>query len=199
MDKINKIKKVLVVLCILLIFVLIGFILVINFTRKAETDNSTGTNKENYVEHTSYDFELTINTPKSWQAVEVKNSLNENAILELHNEEKNAYLVIVVNKKEDINDDFTKYKTDVFTQKETYYKTTITAYYDVVIDGYNAQYGELYYTNADNINTYIRAYAFETNTYYGQLVIWTLKSNENEVQEEFNKISESLVEKKDVE
>lgn len=201
MEKINKIRKVLIVLCIFLIIILLGYILIINFTRKDESNpqkesNESSSKSEKYEEHISYDNMFMIKTPKVWQKVENKNSLNEKAIIELYNEEKNAYLVVVVNAKKDLNENFASYKKDVFGQKETYYKTKITKYHDVVIDNYNAQYGEIYYTNSDNINTYIRAYAFETENYYGQLILWTLASNEEIVQEEFNKISESLVEKK---
>ena len=200
MEKINKIRKILIVLCIILIIILISYVLVINLTRKEESSSTKEPHNSSesikYEKHTSYDNLFIIETPKTWQEIENKNSLNEKAILELYNETENAYLVIVVNAKKDLNENFESYKKDVFGQKETYYKTKITKYCDVVIDNYNARYGEIYYTNSDNINTYIRAYAFETNNYYGQLILWTLASNEQIVQEEFNKISESLIEKK---
>ena len=193
-SKIAKIKKILIVICILLIISLIAYVLIVNKV-KEPTPEEIIENTNEYTKHTSYDDKITIETPNTWKSVLEKNSLNENAIIELQNEEENAYLVVVINNKLDLNENFTTYQTKVFKQKETFYKTKITSYTDVVISERPARYGVIYYTNANNINTYIRSYAFETDNYYGQIVIWTLASNEEKVQKEFDNITKTLKEK----
>ncbi|MBQ7104617.1 MAG: hypothetical protein IJN90_02040 [Bacilli bacterium] len=193
-NSITKIKKILIVICVLLIISLVSYVLIANKV-KEPTREEIIENTDKYITHTSYDDKFTIETPNTWKIVVDKNSLNKNAILELQNEEENAYLVVVINSKLDLNEDFNTYKTKVFKQKETFYKTTITSYTDVVINERQAQYGVIYYTNSNNINTYIRSYAFETENYYGQLVIWTLASNEENVQKEFDNIVKTLKEK----
>lgn len=193
-SKIAKIKKILIVICILLIISLIAYVLIVNKV-KEPTPEEIIENTNEYIKHTSYDDKITIETPNTWKSVLEKNSLNENAIIELQNEEENAYLVVVINNKLDLNENFTTYQTKVFKQKETFYKTKITSYTDVVISERPARYGVIYYTNANNINTYIRSYAFETDNYYGQIVIWTLASNEEKVQKEFDNITKTLKEK----
>lgn len=195
---INKIKKVLIIICLLLIVVLLLFLLVVNKNNRDNKSNLEETeNIANYDEYTSYDGLFSISAPSAWKPVSDKKLLNENAIIELQNEKMNAFLVVVVNNKIDLKEDFNTYKTKVFTQKEAYYKTKISAYKEVIIDNHQAQYGVIHYTNPNNINTYIRSYAFETDNYYGQIVIWTLASNEEEVQTEFDNITLSFKEIKD--
>lgn len=188
--KIDKLRAILVGACFLFIIGLLGILIYINSTY----EDDTITNTDKYQEHESYDKTFTISAPKTWKKIEIKNSLNGKAIIELYDEIKNSYLVVLVNKKEDLNEDFNTYKTKVFSQKEEYYQIKITEYKDAEIDNYKAQYIEIYHTNEDSINTYIRSYAFETENYYGQMVIWTLKSNEEEVQVEFDNITKSLEE-----
>jgi len=193
-NKLNKVKKILLCLCGLLIITLIMFLIINNTNNDSKNLKQENKKEEKINTHISYDNLFSINTNESWKQIENKNSLNENAVIEIYNKEKNAYLVVVVNKKEDLNEDFNAYKTKVFKQKESFYKTEIQAYHDVKIDNYNCQYGEIYYTNSDNINTYIRSYAIETKNYYGQIVVWTIKSNQNELKKEFDKVVESFKE-----
>jgi len=147
-----------------------------------------------FLRHLSYDEIFSIETPNTWEEVETKYSLNKNAVLELYNEKKTSYLVVVVNKKADLTDNFTTYKAKIFKQKESHYKTKISSYHDTIINDRPAQYGVIYYTNSENINTYIRSYPFETNNYFGQIVIWTLASNEENIGKEFDNITTSLKE-----
>ena len=200
MSNINKIKRGLIIVCIVLLIGLVAFILIRNATNmiirnQQEKDyDKIVENKKLYKNHTSYDGIFSIKAPSTWSEVKEKKSLNANAVIELKNEIRNAYLVAVVTNKLDVTDTFEIFKSDVFTQKQTHYGITISEYKDVVIDGKNAQYIEFYNTNEDSINTYIRSYAIETENYYVQIMIWTLKSNENLVQQEFNNIMESFKE-----
>ena len=191
-ENISKLKAFLMGICLLLVVALIVFLFVIERNNNPKTNNKDDKDVK-YEKYTSYDGLFSIEVPNTWKEVETKNSLNEKAVLELEKEEDNAYLVVVVNNKKDLNETFAQFKTNVFKQKEAVYKKTISKYVDVVIDERTAQYGVIYYTK-DNVNTYIRAYAFETENYYGQLVIWTLASNEEKVQDEFDKIVSSFKE-----
>lgn len=192
-ENILKLKKLLIALCLLLVVALIIFIFTVDRKEDEPTEEEVIENVSKYDKHLSYDGLFSIETPNTWEEVETKNSLNENAIIELEKVEDNAYLVVVVNNKLDLNETFDVFKANVFKQKEAVYKKTISKYVDVVIDGKPAQYGVIYYTK-NNVNTYIRAYAFETENYYGQIVIWTLASNEESVQKEFDNITASLKE-----
>ena len=191
-ENISKLKALLMGVCLLLVVALIIFLFVVERNNKPTTNNNEDKNVK-YEKHTSYDGLFSIEAPNTWKEVETKNSLNENAILELEKEDENAYLVVVINNKKDLNETFAQFKTNVFKQKESVYKKNISKYVDVVIAERPAQYGVIYYTK-DNVNTYIRAYAFETENYYGQIVIWTLASNEEKVQDEFDKIVSSIKE-----
>ena len=191
-ENISKLKALLMGICLLLVVALIFFLFVIERNNNPKTSNKDDKNVK-YEKYTSYDGLFSIEAPNTWKEVKTKNSLNEKAIIELEKEDDNAYLVVVVNNKKDLNETFAQFKTNVFKQKEAVYKKTISKYVDVVIDERPAQYGVIYYTK-DNVNTYIRAYAFETENYYGQLVIWTLASNEEKVQDEFDKIVSSFKE-----
>lgn len=191
-ENISKLKALLMGVCLLLVVALIIFLFVVERNNKPTMNNNEDKNVK-YEKHTSYDGLFSIEAPNTWKEVETKNSLNENAILELEKEDENAYLVVVINNKKDLNETFAQFKTNVFKQKESVYKKNISKYVDVVIAERPAQYGVIYYTK-DNVNTYIRAYAFETENYYGQIVIWTLASNEEKVQDEFDKIVSSIKE-----
>lgn len=200
MSNIDKIKRGLIIVCIVLLVGLVGFIVIRNtanmiIRNQQEKDyDKIVENTKQYKNHTSYDGVFSIKTPNTWSEVKNKNSLNANAVIELKNEIRNAYLVAVVTNKLDVTDTFEIFKSDVFTQKQTHYGITISEYKDVVIDGKNAQYIEFYNTNEDSINTYIRSYAIETKNYYVQIMIWTLKSNETLVQEEFKNIMNTFKE-----
>jgi hypothetical protein len=200
MSNINKIKRGLIIVCIVLLIGLVAFILIRNtanmiIRNQQEKDyDKIVENIKQYKSHTSYDGVFSIKAPNTWSEVKNKNSLNANAVIELKNEIRNAYLVAVVTNKLDVTDTFEIFKSDVFNQKQTHYGITISEYKDVVIDGKNAQYIEFYNTNEDSINTYIRSYAIETKNYYVQIMIWTLKSNENLVQQEFNNIMNTFKE-----
>lgn len=188
-----KLRTILVAICVFLMFGLTAYVLITN-NMKEPDEKEIVENIKKYEKHKSYDEVFQIETPSTWKEVETKYSLNKNAVLELFNENKTSYLVVVVNKKIDLTDNFTTYKAKVFKQKETHYKTKISSYHDTIIDARPAQYGIIYYTNPDNINTYIRAYAFETNNYFGQIVIWTLASNEETISKEFDNITSTLKE-----
>lgn len=187
MSSINKIKRGLIILCIILLICLFAFIIIRN-SNKTLSDEDIVEDIASYKTHTSYDGIFSIKTPFTWSEVKEKYSLNENAVLELYNEQKNAYLVSVIINKDDVTDTFEQFQKDVFTQKETHYGIKIDKYNDVVINGYDSKYIEFYNTNEDKINTYIRSYAIETENYYVQIVMWTLKSNEEKVTKEFDNI-----------
>jgi len=193
MSNINKIKRGLIVLCIFLLGSLFIFINTKN-QPKEQTYEEIVEDIKSYKTYNSYDNIFLVKAPSTWNEVEDKNSLNENAILELHNSKTNAYLVAIVTNKLDVEDSFEIFKKDVFTQKENHYGIKINEYKDVVVDGYNSQYIEFYNTNEDHINTYIRSYAIETKNYYVQIMLWTLKSNEELVGQEFDNIIDNFKE-----
>lgn len=193
MSKIEKIKRLLVICCIIIFILLIVFITIRNKPVQL-TDEQIVQNIELYKSYISYDSIFSIKTPSTWTEVKEKYTLNKNAVLELHNEQKNAYLVVVTINKLDTNDSFEQFKKDVFTQKETHYNITINEYKDVVVNNYSSQYIEFYNTNSDQINTYIRSYAIETKNHYVQIMLWTLKSNKDKIQQEFNNIIDNFKE-----
>lgn len=196
------IKRILIGISIILIIVIIIICLGGDrFRLKSQSEIDKAKEEENLnkiTEHTSYDGNFSISTSGHWVEVE-KNSLNAKAIIELNNEEEYAYVVVVMTNKKDFDGDFAKYKERVFKQKEQYYGTKIFSYSKTEIDGYNAEYGEVYYTDVVNsTKSYIRAYAVETENYFGQIVIWTFASNEEKVQDEFDSIVSSFKEIKKV-
>ena len=151
-ENISKLKALLMGICLLLVVALIVFLFVIERNNNPKTNNKDDKDVK-YEKYTSYDGLFSIEVPNTWKEVETKNSLNEKAVLELEKEDDNAYLVVVVNNKKDLNETFAQFKTNVFKQKEAVYKKTISKYVDVVIDERTAQYGVIYYTK-DNVNTY---------------------------------------------
>lgn len=193
MSNITKIKRGLIVICIFLLIGLFAFIITRNDSKQL-TDEEIVKDIKSYKTYTSYDGNFSIKTPSTWNEVKDKYTLNENAVLELHNEQKNAYLVSVIINKVDVTDDFEQFKKDVFTQKEVHYGIKIEKYNDIVVNGYNSQYVEFYNTNTDKINTYIRSYAIETKNYYVQIMLWTLKSNEENIKQEFDNIIDNFKE-----
>ncbi len=182
---INKIKKILLCICLVFIVILVCFTIK---KYQHSTPQDPLAEKEEYISHQSYDTLFEIKTPESWKKIENPKTLNKNAYLELYDETKTAYLVVVMNSKKNTSDDFKTYKQKVFNQKVDHYGIKIKEYKDITIDNYPCQYIEFNYTDQDNINTYIRSYAIETKNYYGQIIIWTLAANEDTVQEEFNQI-----------
>ncbi len=160
---------------------------------KEKTNNTTNTNN-NYIVHNSYDKKFNISAPASYKEIEDKLSLNKKAIIELNDENKSSYVLVIVTPKENSDLDFNEYKKDVFKQREEFYDTKITRYNKTTIDEHEAEYAEIYYTSPSSINLYIRSYAFETDNYLGQMVLWTLASNEKSIQNEFDKIASSFIE-----
>ncbi len=182
------------ILVILGAVIIIIALALIGLKQNGSDENGEETPEEeiNYSSHESYDKKFMMSAPDSWKEVTDKKSLNENANIELNDEDKSAYVVVVITDKKNTTDDFEDYKKRVFQQKEQYYKTKVTSYEKTQIAGHDAEYAKIYYTDPNQINIYIRAYAVETDNYFGQIVIWTLASNEKEVQEEFDKIAGSF-------
>ena len=145
--------------------------------KKEEAPNTTTNN--NYLVHNSYE-----------ELDEIVNKL----MIELNNEDESAYVLVIVTAKEDSDLNFNEYKKEVFKQREEFFDTKISRYKKVTIDGHEAEYAEIYYTNPSSINLYVRSYAIETDNYFGQMVLWTLASNEKSIQDEFDKIASSFIE-----
>ena len=190
-NKINRIKNILVGVVFVFVLVLLGFVVFETF--KEEKDLGVKEKKEEkpavfYNDHYSYDKLFTVKTTSAWNEVEEQKSLNKSADMELYNPDLNAYFLFVPNSKKDYKNNFNNYKNTVFSQKKSEYKVNITKYNDVLIDGRTSQYIEFNYTNDKNVNTYIRSYAVETENYYGQIMIWTLASNQEKVAEEFTNL-----------
>lgn len=187
-NKINKVKNILVGVVFVFVIVLLGFVAFETF--KEEKDLGVKDKKKDeptivYKDHYSYDKLFTVKTTEDWTEVEDQKSLNKSADMELYNSNLNAYFLFVPNSKKDYKNSFNNYKNVVFNQKKSEYKANITKYNDVLIDGKTSQYIEFNYVNEKNVNTYIRSYAIETENYYGQIMIWTLASNQEEASEEF--------------
>ena len=115
-----KLRTILVGICVFLMLGLTAYVLITN-NMKEPTEDEIVDNVKEYKKHKSYDEIFQIETPDTWKEVENKYSLNKNALLELYNEKKTSYLVVVANKKIDLTDNFTTYKAKVFKQKESCY------------------------------------------------------------------------------
>lgn len=185
----NNIKNQLIVIVLIIIAVLLVFVSykLSNPEKKKEKVEEKPVEKiDNKIKYSSYDGRFQIETSKDWVEVETKKSLNKDANMELYNDKYNAYFLLVVNNKVDYKNNFTTYKNEVFQQKVLEYKTKITKYNKVIIDGYNGEYIDIDYINNKGIKTYIRSYAIETKNYYGQIMLWTLSSNKDLIQSEFD-------------
>lgn len=198
MKKEKVIKYVLLgISAILVVSIIIAMVVNSNNRQVAKEEEETTNNKNttnNYIVHKSYDEKFNISAPTTYKEIDDKQDLNKKAIIELNDEDKSSYVLVIVTPKENYNSGFSEYKKDVFKQREDFFDTKITRYNKVTIDEHEAEYGEIYYTNPSNINLYIRSYALETDNYFGQMVLWTLAANEKSVQNEFDKIASSFIE-----
>ena len=175
-------------LVVVILIVLVGLIFLVKLSSVEEEPRKSKKEDINYIDFTSYDKKFTIRTSKDWNLLENRKSLNKDANLELYNDNLNAYFLLVVNSKIDYKNNFNTYKKEVFKQKEEQYKIKIKEYKHTVINNYNWDYIEFNYINENNINTYIRAYAIETRNYYGQILLWTIASNKEKADTEFDNI-----------
>ena len=198
MKKEKVIKSVLLSISAVLGFAILIVITINSNTRQVVKSKEKATNNETndnyYLVHESYDKKFNISAPASYKEIEDKLSLNKKAIIELNDENKSSYVLVIVTPKENSNSKFSEYKKDVFKQREEFYDTKITRYKKTTIDEHEAEYAEIYYTSPSSINLYIRSYALETDNYFGQMVLWTLASNEKTLQKEFDKIASSFIE-----
>ena len=196
MKKEKVIKYVLLGISAVLVLAILVVIAINSNTRrivkKEEAPNTTTNN--NYLVHNSYDKKFNISAPATYKEIDSKHELNKKAIIELNNEDESAYVLVIVTAKEDSDLNFNEYKKEVFKQREEFFDTKISRYKKVTIDGHEAEYAEIYYTNPSSINLYVRSYAIETDNYFGQMVLWTLASNEKSIQDEFDKIASSFIE-----
>ncbi len=177
----KTIIKVFLFLLIIIFIIFVG----LYFYQKEEIEEPKLKEEINYMDYTSYDRNFTIRTSKEWKEVKDKYSLNKDAILELYNEKDNAYFLLVINPKLDYKNYYNSYKNEVFKQKEEQYKIKIDEIKKVTVNDYEWQYIDFNYVN-NNINTYIRSYAIETTNYYGQIIMWTVASNEKKLANEFD-------------
>ena len=197
MDK-NKLKVILMWLCVVLFIALSIFILT-KVTENAKKDNEEENIEEveeKYRNHISYDNKFSIDAPVQYKEISEKHSLNAKGVIELNNEEKAAYVLVVPTSKVNLKKNFKTFRNESFKQKETFYKTKITNYEKLTIDDHDAEYGEIYYTSETGVNTYIRAYVVETDNYFVQMVLWTVADNESLVQDDFDLIASTFRELK---
>ncbi|MBR4262478.1 MAG: hypothetical protein IKQ35_03860 [Bacilli bacterium] len=181
-------KKINIILLIVILALVVGLILLLKNSKIEEKPTKTKKEEINYIDYTSYDKNFSIRTSKDWKLVDNRKLLNKDANLELYNEKLNAYFLLVVNNKIDYKKNFNNYKAEVFKQKIEQYNIKIKEFKKVNVNNYNWEYIEFNYTNENAINTYIRSYAIETKNYYGQILVWTIASNQNEATNEFDNI-----------
>lgn len=185
-------KNINTFLVIIILILLVGLILFIKLSGEEEETIRLKKEEINYVDYTSYDKNFTIRTSKDWKTTKERKVLNKDANLELYNDKLNAYLLLVVNSKIDYKKNFNNYKKEVFKQKESFYKIKIKEYKNISVDNYKWEYIEFNYVNENKVNTYIRSYAIETKNYYGQILVWTIASNKENANSEFDNIINNI-------
>lgn len=169
-EKINKINYGNIIFFIVMVIVFILY-----FTSGNET-------KQNDVIFKSYNEKFLIKLPYGWIKAK-EQQLNEEADIEVFNKKKDFYLILLMENKEDL--DYT-YKTYVEATIED-----IKESYDVSIDKTN-----IYKNKEDEDRTfycfdfyhekvkiYMCDYVVETKSYMGQLIVWTIYSQKEELDE----------------
>ncbi len=197
----NKKERIIKGIAIGISIALIIFLIIFNIVKHNESKDELEENETEpitYEKHISYDGLFSIEAVKNYVEVE-KYSLNEKGIIELNDESKNAYILVVMTGKDSYNGDFASYKKAAFEQKEKLYETEINSTIKVSIDNHDAEYGEIYYTTPTEVKVYMRAYAIETDNYFGQIVMWTTANNKDKIKEEFDKSAASFQEIKKLE
>ena len=107
------------ILVILGAVIIIIALALIGLKQNGSDENGEETPEEviNYSSHESYDKKFMMSAPDSWKEVTDKKSLNENANIELNDEDKSAYVVVVITDKKNTTDDFEDYKNVFFNRK----------------------------------------------------------------------------------
>ncbi len=141
----------------------------------------------------SYNGKFQITANSNWKATS-QGELNENADIEIADDDNQKYLISIMESKEDLDWDYKQYSNYILKQNAEIYETTIEEVKTTKINDYDIDYVELK-SSPNGVNIYMRIYVIETKNYYGQILIWTKYSQRNDVKEEFDKIVSSFIEK----
>lgn len=171
-------KFILVLMCILVL------------TGCSLKSTKTGSKKIN-----SYDNKFQVTVPGTWTTAKNKGDLNSAASIEVQDSEKQKYMIAITEAKADLAMDFQKYQETIFSQNAKNYDTEFKDIKDININGKACKYVE-FKTTQETANIYMRIYAIETNNYYSQILIWTIYSQKDDVQKEFDNIISSFKEVK---
>ena len=141
--------------------------------------------KDANITYNSYDSNFTITATSGW-SIPTQGTLNDEADLELVDNNNNKYFVALMEAKEDFDWSYEEYATNMLESNAESYGITIDEIQTITIDEHECQYIE-FKTTTDNtsLNFYTQVYIVETDNYYGQLMTWTIYSQSDEYRDEF--------------
>ena len=143
---------------------------------------------------TSYDELFTIEAEKKWQLAE-KGKLNNNANLELIDENNNKYFLVLASTKDDFNS-YDNYFDTMKQNIEKEYKIKIEEENEIKVGDHDCKYVEFKSTTTDSaVNFYMQVYMIETENYYARLFAWTTYSQRDKYKDEFKEMILTFKEK----
>lgn len=151
--------------------------------------------KEDLTVFKSKDSKYQVSASSSWK--DANGQLNEDSDLEIYTPKKEKYFMALLESKDDFQDSSLQKYYDLVTEP---FVSSLTNpkqgdVKEVTINGYKA----LQYTlegTSDNVNVAYLITVIETPTHYGQLMVWTLKSNWDEYKDEYTNLINSFKEAK---
>ncbi len=140
----------------------------------------------------STDSKFQFTADESWENLSGSHELNDVAVIEAADKSTERYAVVIAENKADIAMDLEQYTNFIFEQM----KSALTDAEAVdpataTINGYNGYKGELTGT-ISNVNVHYWVDTLENDTYFVQLVGWTLNSKTEENRESINKMLETF-------
>lgn len=123
-----------------------------------------------------------VEIPDGWEIAE-PGELNEEADLEVMNEDESMYFIAIMEDKRDLDVDLESYRDLIVQMNEESYEASFNESVATKVGEYDAYLNEFEITE-DNLKYHIWLFSFETDHYFGQLFTWTLvsQSEENEAE-----------------
>lgn len=122
-----------------------------------------------------------------------KGELNEQADLEATKLTADSYFMAMMEKKSDYTLDLAGYSDLVLNTNAKAYGVTPGEFIPTKVGNYNAYLSE-FTAVSESIKCHMWIYAIETETYYGQLFVWTTESKVDQNKDELMKIINSFKE-----
>lgn len=154
-----------------------------------DSQDDDPTTFDNYVYSHDYDFSIGIldGFDEAYEG-----ELNDSADIELYNDSNSTYLIVLGDSKLDYTLPYADFKEGRVA--------SIEEIYDVTLGDFNKidyAYGNMEYTDfslvEDGLALSMRYYLFETDNYYGQILVWTVNSNKAYL-DEVDRMATSLAE-----